>query len=61
MAENSGQTAKRKGGGRPFPSGVSGNPGSRSKLIAEVRDFRVQLGELSRLLHEQTRALRRLV
>ena len=36
MAENSGQTAERKCGGRPFPAGMSGNPGGRPKLIAET-------------------------
>lgn len=39
MAENSGETAKRKGAGRPFPAGMSGNPGGRPKVIAEVRDL----------------------
>jgi hypothetical protein len=39
MAENSGETAKRKCGGRPFPGGMSGNPGGRPKVIAEVRDL----------------------
>jgi DNA-binding response OmpR family regulator len=39
MAENNGQTAKRKCGGRPFPAGMSGNPGGRPKVIAEVRDL----------------------
>lgn len=39
MAENNGQTAKRKGSGRPFPAGMSGNPGGRPKVIAEVRDL----------------------
>ncbi len=39
MAENSQETAKRKCGGRPFPAGLSGNPGGRPKVIAEVRDL----------------------
>ena len=39
MAENSGQTAERKCGGRPFPAGISGNPGGWPKVIAEVRDL----------------------
>ena len=39
MAENSQETAKRKCGGRPFPAGMSGNPGGRPKVITEVRDL----------------------
>jgi hypothetical protein len=39
MAENSQETAKRKCGGRPFRAGMSGNPGGRPKVIAEVRDL----------------------
>jgi hypothetical protein len=39
MAENSQETAKRKCGGRPFPTGMSGNPDGRPKAIAEVRDL----------------------
>jgi hypothetical protein len=39
MAENSGGTAKRRGAGNPFPAGMSGNPGGRPKVIAEVRDL----------------------
>lgn len=39
MTENSRGTAKRRGPGRPFPKGVSGNPGGRPKVIAEVREL----------------------
>ncbi len=38
MAENSARTAKR-GRGRPFLRGVSGNPGGRLKEAAHVRDL----------------------
>jgi hypothetical protein len=36
MAENSHETARAKCGGRPFPAGMSGNPGGRPKVIAET-------------------------
>ncbi len=35
MAQNSGKTAKR-GPGRPFPKGKSGNPGGRPKQHQEI-------------------------
>jgi hypothetical protein len=35
VAENSKGTAK--GRGRPFPKGMSGNPGGRPKVVAEIR------------------------
>src|SRR5207244_11467027 len=38
MGENSGKTAKR-GRGRPFQPGQSGNPGGRPKEDAPVRDL----------------------
>lgn len=37
MAENSSGTAKR-GPGRPFPKGVSGNPGGRPKMSPELQE-----------------------
>ena len=37
LAENSGRTAKRARRGRPFPPGVSGNPGGRPAEAPEVR------------------------
>lgn len=41
MAENSDKTAKKKrrGPGKPFAAGQSGNPGGRPKTIAEVREL----------------------
>ena len=38
-AENSGAERKRRGRGRPFKRGQSGNPGGRPKAIAELRDL----------------------
>lgn len=35
MAENN-KPERRRGPGRPFPKGVSGNPGGRPKVVAEV-------------------------
>ena len=41
MAENSKTTTKKRkrGPGKPFKPGQSGNPGGRPKIIAEVRDL----------------------
>lgn len=33
MADNSTGTARKRGPGRPFPKGVSGNPGGRRKSL----------------------------
>jgi len=38
MAANSKQTAKKRGPGRPFEKGQSGNPSGRPKIPEEVRD-----------------------
>ncbi len=37
-AESSAQAAGKKRRGRPFPKGVSGNPGGRSKTLAAIRE-----------------------
>jgi hypothetical protein len=39
MAENTGKAPKRRGPGRPFQKGVSGNPGGRPRDIAEIREL----------------------
>lgn len=39
MAENSDGTARRRGVGRPFQSGVSPNPGGRPKALGDVREL----------------------
>lgn len=43
MAENSDDSAKRRGPGRPFEPGKSGNPGGKPKkleaLAASIREF----------------------
>jgi hypothetical protein len=39
LAENSEQTAPQRGPGRPFPKGLSGNPGGRPKEIGHVREL----------------------
>lgn len=40
MAENSATSAgQRRGPGRPFRKGQSGNPGGRPKVIGEIRDL----------------------
>ena len=39
MAENNETTTKRRGPGKPFQKGVSGNPGGRPKTIEEIRDL----------------------
>jgi len=45
MTENSAETAnetakpKRRGPGRPFPKGRSGNPGGRPKVYAEFQEL----------------------
>lgn len=38
MAQNSSGTAKQRGPGRPFPKGVSPNPGGRPKMPPELAD-----------------------
>lgn len=38
MAQNSSGTAKQRGPGRPFPKGVSPNPGGRPKMSPELAD-----------------------
>jgi hypothetical protein len=37
VGESSQQQPRRRGPGRPFPPGVSGNPGGRPKDVGEVR------------------------
>lgn len=37
MAENTQQQPRRRGAGRPFQKGQSGNPGGRPKEAAEVK------------------------
>ena len=44
MAENSSKTAKRRGRGRPFQKGQSGNPGGRPKVAPEVRELAKEHG-----------------
>ena len=39
MAANSARTAKRRGPGKPFTPGVSGNPSGRPQVIGELRDL----------------------
>jgi hypothetical protein len=39
MAENSEQTAKRRGPGRLFAKGVAGNPGGRPRELADVKEL----------------------
>lgn len=39
VAENSDLTASRRGPGKPFPKGVSGNPGGRPKGVGKWRDL----------------------
>src|SRR5207244_5015060 len=36
IAENSGLTARQSDRGRPFPKGVSGNPGGRPRGLAQL-------------------------
>jgi Family of unknown function (DUF5681) len=38
MAENSPKQRKRRGPGRPFQKGQSGNPGGRPKMAIELRE-----------------------
>jgi hypothetical protein len=38
MAENSPKQRKRRGPGRPFQKGQSGNPGGRPKMAMELRN-----------------------
>ena len=44
MAENSNKTATRRGPGRPFQKGQSGNPGGRPKVAPEVRELAKEHG-----------------
>jgi hypothetical protein len=37
LAENSDRAARRRGPGRPFEKGVSGNPGGRPRELADVK------------------------
>lgn len=39
MADNSGATTKRRGPGKPFKKGQSGNPGGRPKVSQDVKDM----------------------
>ena len=39
MAENSTGTARRRGPGRPFAKGRSGNPGGRPRVAGEIKDL----------------------
>lgn len=39
MAQNSDSKPKKRGPGRPFPKGVSGNPGGAPKELVHVRDL----------------------
>lgn len=38
MAENTSEQPRRRGKGRPFAKGVSGNPGGRPKVASKVRE-----------------------
>lgn len=57
MAENTQQQPRRRGAGRPFTKGQSGNPGGRPKVAAEVKELAQQHGReavetLVRLMRE---------
>jgi hypothetical protein len=39
MAANSALTTKRRGPGKPFEKGKSGNPSGRPKVVAEVQEL----------------------
>lgn len=52
LAENSGKTARRRGQGRPFPKGLSGNPGGRPRskpitdMLREIFDDPKEVAEI---------------
>jgi hypothetical protein len=52
MAQSSGQTATRRGPGRPFRRGQSGNPGGRPKSRGVVEAIRARYGDDGRALLE---------
>lgn len=45
MAESNQKQPKRRGPGKPFAKGQSGNPGGRPKEVAEVRELARQYTE----------------
>ena len=56
MAQNSMGTAKKRPRGRPFPKGVSGNPGGRPK--SERAYLVEQHGEAGEKVYERLMAIR---
>jgi Family of unknown function (DUF5681) len=46
MAQNSKKAAKKRGPGRPFPKGVSGNPGGRPKSRTLSEAYRKELAKV---------------
>lgn len=47
MAASSDGTARKRGPGRPFEKGKSGNPAGRKPLAPEIKDMLLPLGEKS--------------
>ena len=50
MAENSGAELSTRGPGRPFPKGVSGNPGGRPRRLLNLEAALVEAHDTPRVL-----------